>query len=505
MDRLDHSPSHDVHADDTSSLDGCPSRLIVLTSGVNRATDVAAVMLAAGIDAALRSQDGVWFDDGVKAGERAERPWCRFPVERLDDLVAATDLPLHQAYVAHALWPVLHGRSDLIVHRARETAAHRRVLAAIAQRLAAAGVREEDSIWVHDFALLGIGDELRRLGVRARIGFSLHAPMPSSDVLTALPGHREWLGGLLAYDLVSLPTDRDVASLVEYVETELNATAQDDTIVHGTHRCRLAALPLTIHPAMIEASVRDAAPARGDLRGALENARDKQLMIAADRLDAVSGVAERFRSIDRLLMKSPELRGTATLMQIASPPGYGTEDQLLLRRLQRLVGSINGRHGEPDWAPIQWMHRRYDVTTLAALFRNARVGLMTPLREGCSVTAQAYLAAQDPADPGVLVLSRFAGAIEAVADEALLVNPRDTDELANAYQQALAMPLEERRARHGRALAALHDYDVIAWREQFLGLLAEMRVAPRRERRVESFSARSPIARIAQAALATSR
>lgn len=461
-------------------------RLVLLSTGLNRSSDLGAVMLATGFDAALMAQGGVWFDDAVKAGEPAARPWHRFPLDRLDDGIDEADLAAHSAYGAHALWPVLHGRADLIVHRAREHGAHRRVLRAMATRLASE-LRADDLVWIHDYGLLALGAELRRLGVTARIGFTLHAPLPSADVLIQLPRHREWLSTLLAYDLVTVATERDLAALRQYFEHELDAVLDGETIRRGARRFRARAVTPGIHPAAIAAFVGEA-----DAADVLPRTGAAALMVGADRIDVASGLAERFQSINRLFAREPARRGEVALMQLAAPPPDRAEDSKLVRRLQRLVGAVNGRHSEPDWAPIHWLQRRYTLPALAALLRAGRVGLMTPLAEGTSLTAQAYVAAQDPADPGVLVLSQFAGAPSALAAQAIVVNPRDIGELAHAAQRALAMPVTERRARHRLALEAIRRHDLTAWREACVDALRTARDRHARPHLAQPAAAREP-------------
>ena len=131
------------------------------------------------------------------------------------------------------------------------------------------------------------------------------------------------------------------------------------------------------------------------------------------------------------------------------------------------AGRINGKYGEVSWTPIRYVNRVYSRSVLAGLYRTARVGLVTPLRDGMTLVAKEYVAAQDPDDPGVLILSRFAGAAINFR-HALLVNPYDAESVASALAQALVMPLEERRARHKALFANVCEYDVERWQREFL-------------------------------------
>ena len=179
------------------------------------------------------------------------------------------------------------------------------------------------------------------------------------------------------------------------------------------------------------------------------------------------------RAFRDLLARFPENRRSATLIQIASPTREAVDAYADIRReLESLCGAVNGDYGELDWMPVRYIHRNLARKRLPGLCRAAAVGLVTPLRDGMNLVAKEYIAAQDAADPGVLVLSRFAGAAEQLK-EALLVNPYDTHGTAEVMQRALRMPLEERRARHQKLLARIREHDVHWWRRSFLAALAQ--------------------------------
>jgi trehalose 6-phosphate synthase len=198
----------------------------------------------------------------------------------------------------------------------------------------------------------------------------------------------------------------------------------------------------------------------------------RRLLVGVDRLDYSKGLPRRFRAFRELLENYPENRNSATLIQIASPTRESVNAYDDLRHeLEMLAGEINGAFGELDWMPVRYLHRVWARRRLPALYRYARVALVTPLRDGMNLVAKEYVAMQDEADPGVLVLSRFAGAAETMR-EALLVNPYDIPATAQAIQRALQMPLAERQERHAKLLAQIRKHDVHAWRRDFLGALA---------------------------------
>jgi trehalose 6-phosphate synthase len=194
-------------------------------------------------------------------------------------------------------------------------------------------------------------------------------------------------------------------------------------------------------------------------------------VIGVDRLDYSKGLLQRLDAFDIFLARHAEWHGKLTYLQITplnrvEIPEYAD----LQGALEAAAGRINGKYGEVSWTPIRYVNRAYSRSTLAALYRIARVGLVTPLRDGMNLVAKEYVAAQDPDDPGVLILSRFAGAAHSLRS-ALLVNPSDAESVASTVSQALAMPLEERRARHKELYAAICEYDVLRWQREFLTAL----------------------------------
>lgn len=198
-------------------------------------------------------------------------------------------------------------------------------------------------------------------------------------------------------------------------------------------------------------------------------------MVGVDRLDYTKGLPYRLRAFERMLETAPRYRGRAFLLQISAPSREEVPEYIALKaKLEALSGGINGRHAEIDWAPVRYINRAVSQSRLAALYRLSRAGLVTPLRDGMNMVAKEYVAAQDPDDPGVLILSRFAGAAEQLTS-ALLVNPYDVDGVAEALCTALEMPLAERRARWSEMIVELRAHDVHGWRDSFLAKLAGTR------------------------------
>jgi trehalose 6-phosphate synthase len=372
-------------------------------------------------------------------------------------------------YANSVLWPLFHRRSDLISYDASQAKAYAEVNARVA-RLLIHELRPDDRLWIHDYHFLPLALELRRLGVRNPIGFFLHTPFPSRADLPALPQHHDLFGWLAAYDLVGLQTERDVAACLE----AFRADRESEVMMNGRLRragseVAVAAFPIGIDVARFAADA-EANASRGDL--ALGDGN--KLLIGIDRLDYSKGLVERFKGFEAFLDARGPDDPRATFLQIAQLSRTDVEAYRDIREeLEATAGRINGRHGTLDWTPIRYLSHGVPREQVAGLMRCAQVCLVTPLADGMNLVAKEFVAAQDPDDPGVLILSRFAGAAEDMTD-AIQVNPHDRGEIARAIRTALRMPLDERRARHDMLLDVISSRDVSWWRRSYLRRLDEV-------------------------------
>jgi trehalose 6-phosphate synthase len=237
-------------------------------------------------------------------------------------------------------------------------------------------------------------------------------------------------------------------------------------------RIRLFDRLLTVASFPISIDVSDFA--RGAREVALVQGRGMSRIVGVDRLDYTKGLPQKFKAFGQFLETNPQYRRQVVLTQIAPPTRENVGAYADIRQqLEALAGSINGRFGELDWVPIHYIHRTAPRRRLTAVYRSSRIALVTPLRDGMNLVAKEYIAAQDPDDPGVLILSRFAGAVEEL-DRALIVNPYDIYTTAEVIRTALEMSLEERRSRHRALLATIERSDLAAWCESFLRALSRV-------------------------------
>jgi trehalose 6-phosphate synthase len=451
------------------------SRLVVVSNRIADPRKTAAGGLAVALAEVLNNTGGMWFGWSGKIVDDSDVDDVYFqqagPVKLATvDLSKVDHHAFYLGYSNGVLWPVFHYRLDLADFDAGYIAGYRRVNQLFARKLLPL-LRDDDVIWVHDYHLIPLAAELRALGCRQRIGFFLHIPLPPPLILAAIPGHDWLIRALFAYDLVGFQSNADVEHFARYVEHEAHAVPVDEGRWRAFGRTvQAGAFPIGID--VQEFTELTHAPEAVEMyeRMRLEYSRRK-LLVGVDRLDYSKGLPQRMRAFREFLTRNPDLRSSATLIQIASPSreNVGAYNDIL-HELESLCGSINGNFGELDWMPVRYIHRTVARARLPGLYRASRVALVTPLRDGMNLVAKEYLAAQNTDDPGVLVLSRFAGAAEQLK-EALLVNPYDTEGTAAAILLALQMPLEERRQRHEALMNVIRRYDVHWWCDSFLSAL----------------------------------
>jgi trehalose 6-phosphate synthase len=436
--------------------------------------------LAVGVHAALSESGGLWFGWSGNLVDEPGPPHLQHsgPITyALADLTQAEHEGYYGAFSNRALWPTFHYRLDLAKFDREAMDIYRQVNRRLAGQLAAL-LKPGDRIWVHDYHLIPFGRELRRLGVEGRIGFFLHIPFPAPEIYVALPWHHSLAEDLCAYDVVGFQTHEHARQFIDYATDELGAVREEGTTLRvAERRITVDAFPIGIE---VDDVIRmaNSVESRRQAQALAASLAGHALVIGVDRLDYSKGVPDRLRAFEVLLREHPDWRGRVTLVQISAPSREDVpEYQDLRRSVERLAGRINGRLGGAEWMPVRYVNRSYTRRSLAGFYRIARVGLVTPLRDGMNLVAGEYVAAQNPNDPGVLVLSRFAGAAE-FFEGAVVINPFDVDLTATALHQALSMSLEERRERHARLLESVRSHDALHWRDRFLTALDARPLVP---------------------------
>jgi trehalose 6-phosphate synthase len=437
--------------------------------------------LAAALLPVVEKSGAIWVGSSGRVRDGANKE----PFAEIEALgagaLAMLDLPAahyggyYEGFANSALWPALHSRADLIRASQDDYLSYREVNAFMARALLR--FRKPDAaFWIQDYHFLALGAELRDLGVTQPVGFFLHTPWPTRAIMGGVPHHRELIEAMLAYDLIGFQTQDDCENFLGYLSSELGLEVENGAVTSRYGTSRIAVFPIGIDPEKfaLQAAKAVSHPDVSRLRRSLNG---EKLAIGVDRLDYSKGLINRVNAFDRMWTLQPSLQRTVSLLQIATPSrgaieAYGT----LQSELAKLISDVNGRHGEVDWTPIRYLNKGYSQTVLAGLYRTAQVGVVTPLNDGMNLVAKEYVAAQHPADPGVLVLSKFAGAANEL-ETALLVNPHDIDGMARTIALALSMPLAERRIRWEAMMAKLHAGTIQQWFADFVDALQETRGA----------------------------
>jgi trehalose 6-phosphate synthase len=429
--------------------------------------------LEVAVNAAFKHRSGIWFGWSGNITTRtkiATREVVHGNVTYITlDLSKEDHQEYYNGFANRVLWPILHYRIDLAEFSRRDLSGYLRVNDHFARELHGV-LGAEDIVWVHDYHLMPLAKALRERGHKNRIGFFLHIPCPPPEMLTALPHHERLIPSLCEYDLVGFQTGDDAFNFSRYLTRECGLHSHDFNFRVADRTIRIDAFPVGIETAAF-ARLAQRSERMPFVQHVLESLAGRALIIGVDRLDYSKGIAHRLSAFERFLQTHPDWRGKVTYLQIAPKsraeiPEYAD----MAQGIGATAGRINGTYGEADWTPIRYVNRAYSRATLAGLYRGARVGLVTPLRDGMNLVAKEYIAAQNPDDPGVLILSRFAGAAHE-CKEALLVNPYDPDSVAVAIGQALSMPLPERRDRHKAIFEVLSRNDIQTWAAHFLGAL----------------------------------
>lgn len=428
--------------------------------------------LAVGLLAAMQARGGLWFgwsgDVAGSSSSAAEFTHRGSIAYATIDLSQRDHDEYYLGFANGTLWPVFHYFLESFHFLDQQYEAYQRVNQQFATALLPL-LQPDDLIWVHDYHLMPLAARLRDGGASQRMGFFLHIPFPNIEVLRALPVYDELVQALLAYDVLGFQTANDLAAFHSAVELLWGRSAlHADGSVRVGERCVVAGVfPIGVDVAAIEAEA-TAAQSSQQFQRMVAGMLGRKLLIGVDRLDYSKGLVERFHAYEKFLEIYPENQGLSTFLQIAPLSRSDVSAYSTIRReLEQASGRINGRFAETDWTPIRYLNRNFTHDVLMSFLRAALVGIVTPVRDGMNLVAKEFVAAQDPADPGVLILSNMAGAARELST-ALQVNPYDSRAIAHAIHTAFAMPLAERQERHQAMLQTLRANDIHAWHSNFM-------------------------------------
>ena len=429
--------------------------------------------LEVAIRSALKKRGGLWFGWSGRVGEE-NAPAKTVTQDGISyitvDLRKDDYDEFYNGFANRVLWPILHYRLDLAEFTRRDLGGYFRVNEYFATHLEKE-LKPDDVIWVHDYHLIPFAKALRDRGHKNRIGFFIHIPCPPPEILTALPNHEQLIPSLDYYDLIGFQTETDASNCARYLSHECGLKAiGGDRFKVGDRIVEIGVFPVGVETEAFQRLSRRAIES-SFVREVLESLSGRAMLIGVDRLDYSKGIPERMYAFERFLINYPDWRGKVTYLQITPRSRTAIQEYADIERMVgEAVGHINGTFGEASWTPLRYINKAHSRTALAGLYRGARAALVTPLRDGMNLVAKEYVAAQNAEDPGVLILSRFAGAAHELG-AALLVNPYDQEGVAMAINRALSMPLTERRQRHEQNYRVLVQNDITHWAERFLAML----------------------------------
>lgn len=433
--------------------------------------------LVSALEPALAERNGIWLGWNGRAVSGSE-PGFVVLDDEAKPARAWIDLPKewHSKYYNglsnRSLWPLFHSFPGHVRFAADEWECYEKVNDAFAAAVVDL-VDPDTPVWAHDYHLLLIARALRKRGHRGPIGLFLHIPFPGADVFSLFPWADSLLDAMLDFDLLGFHTPGYVDNFRQCVGALSPAKVSDDVVLHHGRRCRVRDFPIGIIP-------EDFQPAGNpelveEITAVLSPFSRSRKMLGVDRLDYTKGIPERLLAFGRMLELFPEWRSKVSFLQVSVPSREDVPEYAEQRsRVENIVGRINGEFGEANWVPIRYLYRSYSREQLSELYRSADVGCVTPLRDGMNLVAKEYVAAQNRENPGVLVLSKFAGAARELHD-AVLTNPWYVDGMARDLDRALRMPLEERKGRHEKLLAAVSRTTALTWAQDFIATLEACR------------------------------
>lgn len=408
---------------------------------------------------------GAW--EAVLAGGYRDRGYDLVPVLLSNEEVHG----FYEGFANGILWPLFHD----LVGRCEFDPSFWYTYLQVNRKYAEAVIEHsqgDDFVWVQDYQLIHVAQFMRDLGEPRKVGFFLHIPFPPLDILLKLPWRAQILNALLAYDLIGFQTARDSRNFLTCLthlmkEVEICESGPLAKVRMGNRTVQVGAFPIGIDYKSFEetAFTEEVGRRVADLRkrmGAIP------LVIGVDRLDYTKGLPERLEAFRSLLRRYPEMREKAIFLQIVVPSREGVaEYQALKANIERLVGEINGEFSVAGWVPVQYHYKSLSRRDLVALYRIARVGFVTSIKDGMNLVAKEFCACQVD-KCGVLILSEFAGAAAQLQGGALLVNPHDIEGMADALKTALQMDENERRERMETMQGVLREQDIFWWVDTYL-------------------------------------
>ncbi|MBI2058189.1 MAG: trehalose-6-phosphate synthase [Nitrospirae bacterium] len=433
--------------------------------------------LVAGLDPVMQARGGLWVAWGDTGSERRRIRRVEVPIDKPRyslKLVHLTEREVSDFYSGlsnNGLWPLAH----YFVGRCRFSADEWETFVKVNQKIARAvsdEVRPGDLVWVHDYQLALVPRLIRERRKRAKILFFWHVPFPAREVFTVFPWRKELLAGLLESNVIGFHTDGYARNFLQCVNKvlELKVLRKKGIVRMANHRVRVRSFPMGVDVGELQ-RLAASKEVKQNVRDLRRYFRARHLALAVDRLDYTKGVLERLEAVELFLEQYPAYHEKFVFLQIMVPSRTRVEEYRKMKEeIDRSIGRINGRFSRGGWVPIHYFYRMMALPSLVAYYGAADVALVTPLRDGMNLVAKEYVACH-PDERGVLILSEFAGAAEAMSD-AIIVNPYNPQEVARGLAWALALPLREQRKRMRKLREHVLEQDLKHWAESCLSSIS---------------------------------
>jgi trehalose 6-phosphate synthase len=425
----------------------------------------------------LRNRGGLWIgwpgtheiadiDTAIEQAARTEG-YSMIPVQLSEGEIHS----YYEGFSNEVVWPLFHDLQSYC----NFDPSYWELYKAINKRFAnitAKNTTAEDYIWIHDYHLMIVAQELRYLGIKSKIGFYLHIPFPPLDIFLKLPWRSEILRALLDYDLIGFQTLRDRRNFIQCTRTliknvRVSGKGQVVTLSMGKRELRVGYFPISIDYEEFNAAARSKEVA-DEAWYIHENLPHRQIILGIDRLDYTKGILQRIKAFRNTLERYPELRGKMTLVQVVVPSRRNIQMYNDLKiEIDRLVSEVNGAFTMSGWVPIHYIYRSLPKRELLAYYRTAEIALITPLKDGMNLVAKEFCAANTE-ENGVLILSEFAGAVAQLQRGAIIVNPHDIEEISAAIYQAYSMSKEEKRERMRKMRQIVKRQNIFWWVNSYL-------------------------------------
>ena len=373
----------------------------------------------------------------------------------------------YNGFCNDVLWPLLHYETSFVKFDHANWQSYVDVNRKFAREIISVA-KTDDVIWIHDFHLFILPHFLKMLRPKLKVGFFLHVPFPSSEIFRQLPVAEEILQAVLMADLIGFHDYSYLRHFASTVQVCLGVESSLLSIEYKSRQTKLGVYPASIDTKKFMAIAQSPATQEILAQQQLVTGEQLQVILGVDRLDYIKGMELKLQAFSILLQRHPELHGKVQLLQIAIPSRVEVQEYINLKReIDRLVGEINGRFGTTNYVPIKYLFSSVSAEELSALYQLADVMFITSKRDGMNLVAIEYVVTQNEDNPGVLVLSEFAGATSTLF-ASLVINPWDLRKTADTLAKALALGDEEKIQRNSAMKKYFLQYDATAWAQRFV-------------------------------------